>query len=430
MARTLELEAAAAASQGQRPDQEDSSRIAVLEDGEAGSKLVLLVADGLGGHASGEVASRLACDAFLGHLRAGTADDLPGAMAAASAAIASAVRKNGELRGMGTTLVAAVVDAGGLRWLSVGDSSLLLLRDGALRRLNADHSLGAALDQQAEAGLIPEKSASSAPNRNALCSAIDGGDVALVDHPADPLRLLPGDVVLLASDGLDTLSPAAIAAIARAGQSSGATDLARRLVAETDAAGHAHQDNTTVVVLTVGGSAGQPAGKSGDHSGAGVTRRIGEPCSVAIAESGTGPSTSTPAPAGRERQRLPGWAPFAAAVVGVFLSALLLGTWWRSGTAPPVPAVAPPPEAVSPATGRGPTPAMPATRPKRKAADAVPERASGERPDTRDAATPTSPSPSSAPSLSPSQPPSPASPEKPPPVEPPAGARPSGKGAP
>ena len=105
---------------------------------------VVIVADGMGGHASGELASRLAVRAFIEAY--GTegrpADQLRAALDRANQAIDDAIRDNLSLDGMGTTLVAAAVTADGLEWISVGDSPLYLCRGGRLKRLNEDHSMG------------------------------------------------------------------------------------------------------------------------------------------------------------------------------------------------------------------------------------------------------------------------------------------------
>ena len=108
-----------------------------------GQHPVVIVADGMGGHASGELASRLAVRAFVEAY--GTegppADRLRAALDRANQAIDDAIRDNLSLDGMGTTLVAAAVTADGLEWISVGDSPLYLCRGGRLKRLNEDHSM-------------------------------------------------------------------------------------------------------------------------------------------------------------------------------------------------------------------------------------------------------------------------------------------------
>src|SRR4029079_6858374 len=100
---------------------------------------------------------------------------------ASNAAVSSGIREDGALKGMGCTLIAAYLTEEGLRWVSVGDSALLLYRAGTLRRLNADHSVGAMLNRQVEAGLLPPETALSDPRRRALRSALTGGAIPLKD---------------------------------------------------------------------------------------------------------------------------------------------------------------------------------------------------------------------------------------------------------
>jgi serine/threonine protein phosphatase PrpC len=107
---------------------------------------------------------------------------------------------------MGATLVAPVVIKDHLFWISVGDSPLDLFRDGELRQLNEDHSMAPQIDFMASSGLMNEEDAKSHPDRNCLTSVIIGSDIAQVDCPKEPLRLLDGDILVVASDGLQFLT--------------------------------------------------------------------------------------------------------------------------------------------------------------------------------------------------------------------------------
>ena len=136
--KPVRLRRAAGQLLGAREIQEDDFGFidgATLEPG--GQHPVVVVADGMGGHASGEMASRLAVRAFVEAY--GTegrpSDRLRAGLDHANRAIDDAVRKNLSLDGMGTTLVAAAVTTDGLEWVSVGDSPLYLYRDGRLKRL-------------------------------------------------------------------------------------------------------------------------------------------------------------------------------------------------------------------------------------------------------------------------------------------------------
>ena len=254
------FEAARRASQGVRNNQEDC---AVLWPGgddpfapatdlcEAG-RLDTVLADGMGGHAGGALASRAVCEHFLlgysGQIGP-TRDRLRGGLASANRAIELVVEGNPALSGMGSTLIGAVFGPDGLEWISVGDSPLYLYRRGEIALLNEDHSLAPALDQLAAAGKITHEEARTDPRRHMLRSAITGEDLDLVDLSVKPLALQPGDYVVLASDGIHTLDEGEIARLITAYAADGPKVIASALIRSVDNMRDPQQDNTTVVVV-------------------------------------------------------------------------------------------------------------------------------------------------------------------------------------
>lgn len=233
--------------QGGRPYQEDSFRIE--RHGEI--EIVLALADGMGGHAGGGIASRLAVDAFVETVLQAendvTADRLAAGLAAANAAVAAGVDGTPALAGMGCTLVGAVIAAGRLCWISVGDSPLWLLRDGTATRLNEDHSMLPLLLDMAARGKISEDEALTGYRRHQLRSAVSGGVMRLIDAPADPLVLASGDQLLLASDGLDVLPSSEWVAVAEAMRDRAGEAVVSALLESARAKSGAGQDNTTVI---------------------------------------------------------------------------------------------------------------------------------------------------------------------------------------
>lgn len=251
----VRLEAATGISRGRRAMQEDAVLCDVPQGGAAG---IVVLADGLGGHAGGAVASRLAVTTALREL-AGHRDaegalsgHIPGLLRVAAEAANHAVLAQAELapevEGMGTTLLGAVVQGGDLYWVSVGDSPLFLLRAGRLRQLNETHSLATHLDLLVEVGEMTPEAAAAHPGRACLTSALGSEPIERIDCPDAPLRLRPGDVILAASDGLLTLAPGEIGAIADARDERSA-DLASRLLEAVARAGEAEQDNVSLAVL-------------------------------------------------------------------------------------------------------------------------------------------------------------------------------------
>jgi serine/threonine protein phosphatase PrpC len=180
---------------------------------------LFLVADGMGGHAAGEIASRIAVDsisefivhtkeddgtwphAYDEHYRRST-NRLMAALRMANTRVLEAMRKDARLRGMGTTVVAAMEDEGTVSVAHVGDSRAYLIRAGHLSRITNDHSW---VFEQVQAGMLTEAEAEKHPLRNVITRALGGA--LQVTPDASEIEARPGDVVLLCSDGLTGMVP-------------------------------------------------------------------------------------------------------------------------------------------------------------------------------------------------------------------------------
>lgn len=219
--------------QGKRPYQEDSWALATLGDG----SLLAIVADGMGGHAGGAVASRLAVDAFVQAVEQG--GGLADGLQDANEAVRLGALGKPDLNGMGATVVAAHVRGDEVRWISVGDSPFYLVSAGKLERLNADHSMAPQIDALVERGMLTAEEAEHHPGRHTLREAVMGDPLTLIDKGSR--RLVAGDRLLLCSDGVQTLSVEQIAAQA--------VRPASVLVEAVLAVAKDHQDNVTVVKL-------------------------------------------------------------------------------------------------------------------------------------------------------------------------------------
>jgi protein phosphatase len=225
------------------------------EDSHLRGRTVVAVADGLGGHRGGEVASAMAVEplaALDGQAFADAgqaAEALDGAIRSANRAILQRGRSDPELWGMGTTVTAAAVAAGGrvLQLAHVGDSRAYLLREGApLRQLTTDHTVVA---EAVARGLLTRRQAAVHPQRGVLVRAVGLAPDVRVDLP-EPLELEPGDQVLLCSDGLtEVVDDDRIAAVL-AEQADG-DDACGALIAAANRGGG--PDNVTVVLLRVAG---------------------------------------------------------------------------------------------------------------------------------------------------------------------------------
>jgi PPM family protein phosphatase len=234
-----EPEVFGAAIQGRRSEQQDSFRSVWLAARQA---WLLVVADGMGGHAAGAVASRVAADAFVSTFATRRSEGVSldeamrGALHDANTQIAKSQEDAPETTGMGTTLVAAHLDADGVAWISVGDSPMWIFRNGAINRINEDHSLRPAVAAGAKA------------IANMLQSAVNGEPIALVDCRSKPVRLRPGDLVILASDGLLTLSDEEISDTVGNKASAGPEAIVRALLKAVEERGKSNQDNCAVMV--------------------------------------------------------------------------------------------------------------------------------------------------------------------------------------
>src|SRR5215475_7971901 len=258
---TLLLASAARATVGGRSGQEDAFRLwpgegVVPPRAESGGLLAVL-ADGMGGHTGGAIAGQTACRTFAEVFASSNAPPearLKAALQASNEALAKGVEQNAALKGMGCTLVAAWIDDLGLRWTSVGDSLLLLYRLPDVIRLNADHSLGSFLDEQARQNKITRSEARRNRNRNALRSALTGSKIDLIDLRGEPLELRPGDWVVLASDGICSLPGDEIADVIYRFRQSKPDEMAEGLIAAITQKGVPDQDNATFVAVRIDGA--------------------------------------------------------------------------------------------------------------------------------------------------------------------------------
>jgi serine/threonine protein phosphatase PrpC len=234
----LMLECAVRTDVGRRPNNEDSA---------FASPRLAAIADGVGGAAAGEVASRLVIDALVHldkcRLDAPLPDAVARAVAQGNATIGFVAACRPQMAGMSTTLTAIALDGDdGYVLANVGDSRTYLLRDGVLRRLTRDDSL---VQQLIDAGHVTEQQARTHPQRSVVLAALDGRpEVAPASTRAvGPARL--GDRLLLCSDGLtDVVDDLVVAAVLRDEADRGAA--AERLIAlALDGGG---RDNISVVI--------------------------------------------------------------------------------------------------------------------------------------------------------------------------------------
>lgn len=211
---------------------------------------LFIVADGMGGHAAGEVASEMAVDTIgdsLGSM-SGTTDTemaqrLRGAIRSANAAIFSRTLDEQDKRGMGTTVTALVLRPQRYVIGQVGDSRAYLLRDGHLLQLTKDHSY---VQEQVDAGLLTQEQARIHPYSNVITRCVGAGEDVIPDVYYGSLR--KGDLLLLASDGLTgMLEDEQLAKILEDGEEP--QHWVDRMITEANRRGGL--DNITVIVIRI-----------------------------------------------------------------------------------------------------------------------------------------------------------------------------------
>jgi PPM family protein phosphatase len=220
------------------------------EDSYFCGRTVFAVADGLGGHQGGEVASAAAVEPLAAldgrefAEPAEAAEALAEAVRQANAAILDRATGDPDLWGMGTTVTAAAVAGDHLQLAHVGDSRAYRFRDGSLEQLTTDHTVVGELVRRGR--LTPEQAAIH-PERSILTRAVGLDPRIPVDTP-DPLELTPGDQILLCSDGLTEVVPdVKIAQLLTAEPDGDAA--CRSLIDAANSAGG--PDNITVVLIRV-----------------------------------------------------------------------------------------------------------------------------------------------------------------------------------
>jgi protein phosphatase len=208
---------------------------------------IYAVADGMGGHIAGDVASATAVDVIAEGARAEHPQDGPALaelVVRANEAIWDKARSDPALRGMGTTCTLLMIDGAIAHIAHVGDSRAYMLRDGELTQLTEDHTL---VERMVREGRLSAEEAANHPQRSVITRALGVDQNVQVDVLRE--QLVKGDRILLASDGLTSMVDTGAIGEVLAGEDDPQT-AADRLVEIANAAGG--EDNVTVLVVDVG----------------------------------------------------------------------------------------------------------------------------------------------------------------------------------
>lgn len=254
--KALSFDAATAALQGARAAQEDSL-VANFPLGQGSGYGI--IADGMGGHAAGKVASDIVAATVFSHLKNRETEldsgvlNIPGSLRdaahTANRNVKARMEKDPDTTGMGSTLLAVVVRQNRLSWMSIGDSILYLFRGGALRKLNKDHSLSPQIDMMVKAGSMDEKEARDHPDRNTLTSVVAGDEIAAIDCPNSALSLQPDDIIIAASDGLDYIEVNDLARILMSHTQGTSYEIAMEIVDKLESNDNPDKDNASLIII-------------------------------------------------------------------------------------------------------------------------------------------------------------------------------------
>jgi serine/threonine protein phosphatase PrpC len=228
-------------ARGSRDNQEDCYGFCLLGEGPT-APLLLALADGMGGHERGEVASELAVVTFINKMEVQPSNHRQALMDAVLASNERIdeenVRQGGEPDAMGTTFVGIYLLGNQLHYISVGDSPFYLFRNRSLFRLNEEHASE------------PEPATEHSPGRRGfLLSALTGGEISQVDAPDEALELEAGDILVCASDGLNSLDAKRLAGKLEVHGNLPAGEIAQLLVDAVEGERKNRQDNVTVCVI-------------------------------------------------------------------------------------------------------------------------------------------------------------------------------------
>jgi serine/threonine protein phosphatase PrpC len=277
--REPRYDVASGISQGARDYQED----AITSDFPVGAEAGFVVlADGMGGHAAGDVASKIVLTEVYSELKFHFADVeafenrapeiLRGIADLANETLRQHTRTHPETDGMGATLVVPALVENRLYWISVGDSPLFLYRNGKLTQLNEDHSMAPQIDFMVKSGLMDAETGANHPDRNCLISVLMGTRIPKVDCPAKPYELRAGDIVICSSDGLQFLSNAQIEKLVGKYAKKRSTEIAERLLEELQKLDDPDQDNISFTIIKVNDATARPKDQKPPRPSMAVTR--------------------------------------------------------------------------------------------------------------------------------------------------------------
>ena len=241
---------------GKRKTQQDAAIVSTndREENAEVQKTLAVLCDGMGGMEGGEKASNLCVntihkDFYDGKKIPDITQFLFDEIDKMDIEVADLCSDEGKPLKAGTTLVAVVIENNKLYWASVGDSRLYIIRDEEILQITKDHNYLMELMEMVEQKRITLEEALDDDDKEALVSYIGIGGIKYVDYNKNAFELLPGDCLIMCSDGLyRALDNEAIKQIVMASDGD-MPETAKYLVEEAMKLGNKYQDNTTVITI-------------------------------------------------------------------------------------------------------------------------------------------------------------------------------------
>ena len=228
---------------GNRDEQEDSYATVVNSNG-----VLAVLADGMGGYASGKQASRIVVQTFVEEFETKEIDSSETFFQNTSLLCNKKILSVTKDQKIGSTLAAVRIDKGYLSWVSIGDSAIILFREGELSNLNKKHIFQSMLEEQYQSGKISKREVLNNPKKKRLTSYIGYEGLREIEINKKAVKLLSGDKVILCSDGVyNSISEVEIEEILSMNLSP--AKAAEKITQNIAAKGHHHQDNATIIVL-------------------------------------------------------------------------------------------------------------------------------------------------------------------------------------
>jgi len=215
---------------------------------------LMAVADGMGGQAGGKQASELAVKSITDSVDQWTGsvqDIMRTILDAANRAIKDYITEHSSLNGMGCTLLVVICIGRELYWLSIGDSILYVLNKTQLLRINEDHSMNPILMRLLELGRISQEEYDNDARRHQLCSHLNGEAIKLLDVCEEPFKLEQNSLILLASDGIDSLTKNELSHLLTHHKQDSNKEVCSEIINQIEQKNRTNQDNTTLIVYKI-----------------------------------------------------------------------------------------------------------------------------------------------------------------------------------